>query len=56
MNIDQAKFSHQYILITNVFVHLMNRRKKKVHIFYTIGKAVSEVVREWLTGRSSIYS
>ena len=52
MSINQAKLTHQLILVTNVFLRLINKRKKKAHVDYSIAKAVSETVRKWLTKRN----
>ena len=49
MNADQAKLAHQLILVTNTFLHQVDKRKEKVYACHPIGKAVSEVVRRWLT-------
>ena len=53
MNVDQAaKLAHQFILVINVFIRLVNKHKEKAHTCHPIGKAMSGVVRKWLTGRS----
>ena len=56
MSANQAKFAHQLILVLNAFLHLVDKRKEKAHACHLIGKAVSEVVKGWLTKRKWIYS
>ena len=57
MSADQvAKLVHQFILLTNAFQHPVDKPEEKTHACHPIGRAMSQLVRRWLTRRSWIYS
>ena len=56
MSADQVKLTHQLILVSNVFLHLVDEREEKVYTRHLIGRVVSEAVRGWLTECSWTYS
>ena len=50
MNIDYIKFEQQLILVSNIFLRLVDEHKEKVHVCYPSDKAVSEMIKGLLTG------
>ena len=52
MNADQAKLAYQLILITNTFLRPVDEHEEKTHVRHPIGRAMSKVIRAWLTGHS----
>ena len=52
MSADQTKFAYQLILVTIAFLRPIDKREEKAHTYYFTGRAVSETVRGWLTGRN----
>ena len=52
MSANQVKLAHQFILIINTFLRLVDEREKKAYAGHHIGKDVSEAVRRCLTGRN----
>ena len=44
MSGDQAKFTHQLILVITTFLRLLNEHEEKTHVCHPISRAVSEIV------------
>ena len=45
MGADQAKLAHKLILVTNVFLRLVDEREEKTHTCYSIGKAINKAIK-----------
>ena len=45
MNADQVKLAHQLILVTNVFLFLIDKHKKKTYACHSTSRAISEAVK-----------
>ena len=43
-----AKLAHEFILLINALLFLVDEYREKVHTCYPIGKAVSKTVKRWL--------
>ena len=46
MSVDQTKLTYQFILVINAYLHLVDEHKKKAYSCYTIGRAVSKMVKK----------
>ena len=55
MNANQTKLAHELILVTIAFLRLVNKRKEKAYACHLIIRAVSEMVKRWLTGYNWTY-
>ena len=46
MYVNQTKLMHQLILITNTFLRLIDKYKKKTHACHPIGKGINKAVKK----------
>ena len=52
MSANQTKLAHQLILVTNAFLHPINKREEKTYAHHPFSQGVSKATRCWLTGCS----